>query len=166
MANKSLSFALFGNEYQTNKSAAVKTLLDTLTAHKARILIDRPYFNFLNRKLGISLQPDKVFSGDDFSSDYAISMGGDGTLLHVAARVGAKNIPIIGVNMGMGNITPPSAPFLYLGARIFRVDATDMMKPILQIILMAYVPTLILVTWIPDLSLFLPRLLMGDKLGI
>jgi tripartite ATP-independent transporter DctM subunit len=73
---------------------------------------------------------------------------------------------IIGVNMGMGNITPPSAPFLYLGARIFRVDATDMMKPILQIILMAYVPTLILVTWIPDLSLFLPRLLMGDKLGI
>lgn len=114
MANKSLSFALFGNEYQTNKSAAVKTLLDTLTAHKARILIDRPYFNFLNRKLGISLQPDKVFSGDDFSSDYAISMGGDGTLLHVAARVGAKNIPIIGVNMGhlgfLADIMPTEIP--------------------------------------------------------
>ena len=114
MANKSLSFALFGNEFQISKSASVKTLLSTLMSHKARIFIDKPYFNFLNRKLDIHLQPDGVFSGEDFSSDYAISMGGDGTLLHVAARIGAKNIPIIGVNMGhlgfLADIMPTEIP--------------------------------------------------------
>ena len=114
MANKSLSFALFGNEFQISKSASVKTLLSTLMSHKARIFIDKPYFNFLNRKLDIHLQPDGVFSGEDFSSDYAISMGGDGTLLHVAARLGAKNIPIIGVNMGhlgfLADIMPTEIP--------------------------------------------------------
>ena len=114
MANKSLSFALFGNDFQISKSASVKTLLSTLMSHKARIFIDKPYFNFLNRKLDIHLQPDGVFSGEDFSSDYAISMGGDGTLLHVAARVGAKNIPIIGVNMGhlgfLADIMPTEIP--------------------------------------------------------
>lgn len=114
MANKSLSFALFGNDFQISKSASVKTLLSTLMSHKARIFIDKPYFNFLNRKLDIHLQPDGVFSGEDFSSDYAISMGGDGTLLHVAARIGAKNIPIIGVNMGhlgfLADIMPAEIP--------------------------------------------------------
>ena len=118
MANKSLSFALFGNEFQISKSASVKTLLSTLMSHKARIFIDKPYFNFLNRKLDIHLQPDGVFSGEDFSSDYAISMGGDGTLLHVAARIGAKNIPIIGVNMGhlgfLANITTESHSLLHI----------------------------------------------------
>ena len=114
MANKSLSFALFGNDFQISKSASVKTLLSTLMSHKARIFIDKPYFNFLNRKLDIHLQPDGVFSGEDFSSDYAISMGGDGTLLHVAARIGAKNIPIIGVNIGhlgfLADIMPAEIP--------------------------------------------------------
>ena len=46
MANKSLSFALFGNDFQISKSASVKTLLSTLMSHKARIFIDKPYFNF------------------------------------------------------------------------------------------------------------------------
>ena len=69
---------------------------------------------------------------------------------------------ILGVNLGMGNVTPPTAPFLYLGARICKVDAKDMLKPILIIILFAYVPTLILTTYVPELSLWLPRLIMGE----
>ena len=69
---------------------------------------------------------------------------------------------ILGVNLGMGNVTPPTAPFLYLGARICKVDTSAMMKPMLLIILFAYVPTLILTTYVPELSLWLPRLIMGD----
>ena len=73
---------------------------------------------------------------------------------------------ILGVNIGMGNITPPSAPFLYLSARIFGTDAGKMMKPVLWLLFGAYLPTLILTTLIPEVSLFLPRLIMGAKLGI
>ncbi|MBP5712659.1 MAG: NAD kinase, partial [Prevotella sp.] len=35
-----------------------------------------------------------------FDVNYVISMGGDGTFLKAASRVGAKEIPILGVNMG------------------------------------------------------------------
>ena len=70
---------------------------------------------------------------------------------------------IMGVNLGMGNVTPPTAPFLYLGARICKVDTKEMIKPMLLIILFAYLPTLLLTTYIPDMSLFLPNLLMGAE---
>lgn len=70
---------------------------------------------------------------------------------------------IMGVNLGMGNVTPPTAPFLYLGARICKVDTKEMIKPMLLIIVFAYLPTLILTTYIPDMSLFLPNLLMGAE---
>jgi NAD+ kinase len=46
------------------------------------------------------LDVDEVFTGDDFDADFAVSMGGDGTLLKTAARVGRKDIPIVGVNIG------------------------------------------------------------------
>ncbi len=69
---------------------------------------------------------------------------------------------ILGVNLGMGNVTPPTAPFLYLGGSICKVETKDMIKPMLLIILFAYVPTLILTTYIPELSLWLPRLIMGE----
>lgn len=65
---------------------------------------------------------------------------------------------ILGVNLGMGTITPPAAPLLYLGARTTKVPVKDMLKPSLKIILFAWIPTLILTTYIPQLSLFLPRL--------
>lgn len=38
-----------------------------------------------------------------------------------------------------------------------------MIKPMLLIIVFAYLPTLILTTYIPDMSLFLPNLLMGAE---
>jgi len=69
---------------------------------------------------------------------------------------------ILGVNIGMGNITPPSAPFLYLSSRIYGVDVGQVMKPVLFLLFFAYIPTLLLVTYVPDVSLWLPRVLLGD----
>lgn len=72
---------------------------------------------------------------------------------------------LVGVNIGMGNITPPSAPFLYLSARIYKTDAAKIMKPVLWMLLFGYLPVLLLVTYFPDVSLWLPKLVMGAKLG-
>lgn len=69
---------------------------------------------------------------------------------------------IMGVNLGMGNVTPPTAPFLYLGARICKVDTKAMIKPMLTILLFCYLPTLILTTYVPQVSLWLPTLIMGE----
>ncbi|MBW3096263.1 TRAP transporter large permease [Pseudohoeflea coraliihabitans] len=68
---------------------------------------------------------------------------------------------IIGVNLGMGNITPPTAPLLYFGARIGKTRLQGMLKPTLILVLFAYLPVLLLTTFIPDLSLWLPRLVLG-----
>jgi tripartite ATP-independent transporter DctM subunit len=68
---------------------------------------------------------------------------------------------IVGVNLGMGNITPPTAPLLYLGSRVTGVRVSAMLKPTLIMILFAWIPTLILTTYIPEVSLFLPELFFG-----
>ena len=68
---------------------------------------------------------------------------------------------IIGVNLGMGNITPPTAPLLYLGARVGRAPVTEMIGPTFIMIAFAWIPTLLITTYIPAVSLWLPNLLLG-----
>jgi len=68
---------------------------------------------------------------------------------------------IIGVNLGMGNITPPTAPLLYFGARIGKVSLDRMLKPSLVFVVCGYLPVLLLTTFLPELSLWLPRLVLG-----
>lgn len=99
MSQRTLRFAIFGNEYQAKKSASIQKILAVLVKHGAEIFIDRPFLEFLQEE-HISIDKAQAFDDDGFSSDFVISMGGDGTLLKAAARVGDKNIPILGVNMG------------------------------------------------------------------
>lgn len=72
-------------------------------------------------------------------------------VLHFAA--------ILGVNIGMGNITPPTAPLLYLSGRITGSQVKNMLKPTIILILFAWIPTLIITTYFPGFSTFLPKLL-------
>lgn len=68
---------------------------------------------------------------------------------------------ILAVNLGMGNITPPTAPLLFLGGRISGAKINEMMKPTLLMIVFAWLPTLLITTYIPEISLFLPNLILG-----
>lgn len=68
---------------------------------------------------------------------------------------------IIGVNLGMGLITPPTAPILYFGALIGETRLSAMIGPTLVFLLLAYLPVVLLTTFVPALSLTLPRLIMG-----
>ncbi|WP_305984346.1 TRAP transporter large permease [Roseibium sp. MMSF_3544] len=85
-------------------------------------------------------------------------------LLPIAQSVGVDPIhfaAIIGVNLGMANITPPTAPLLYLGAQICDTPVSKMLWPTLVFIVFAWLPTLILTTFVPELALWLPDLLLG-----
>ena len=95
-----MRFALFGNIYQREKSGATRRLLDCLMAHQAEVTIDREYYDFLVKIDLIREGEVKTFENDRFDADFAVSMGGDGTLLKTASRVRDKGTPIIGVNMG------------------------------------------------------------------
>ena len=86
-------------------------------------------------------------------------------LLPLVVEMGVDPIhfaAIIGVNLGMGLLTPPTAPLLYLGSRMGKTPVAHMFGPTLIIILFAWLPTLILTTYVPQLSLFLPNLLLGN----
>lgn len=100
MMPQPLKFALFGNIYQARKSASIQSLLACLAEHHVQVCVDRPYYDFLVSQLQLSLDGVSVFEGDHFDADFAVSVGGDGTFLRTAARVGCKRIPILGVNMG------------------------------------------------------------------
>ena len=95
-----LRFALFGNIYQTKKSASIQKVLSCLSEHRAEVLVDREYYDFLTADQRIDVNASRIFEDADFDADFVISMGGDGTFLKAASRVREKMIPILGVNMG------------------------------------------------------------------
>ncbi len=95
-----MRFAIFGNTFQTKKSSHAEQLLATLRAHGAEIYVDGDFYRFLPKELTARYKPDGVFEGDDFDADMVISMGGDGTFLKSAMRVGKCGIPILGINTG------------------------------------------------------------------
>ena len=85
-------------------------------------------------------------------------------LLPIVTSVGMDPIhfaAVLGVNLGMANITPPTAPLLYLGARVTGVSVNEMMKPTLIMIFFAWLPTLMLTTFVPATALWLPELVFA-----
>jgi tripartite ATP-independent transporter DctM subunit len=64
------------------------------------------------------------------------------------------------LNLGIGLLTPPVGPTMVVGCAIGKVS----MEAVSRSILVFYIPmiiVLILVTYIPELTLWLPRLLLG-----
>ena len=97
---QTLRFTLFGNTYQEHKSAHVTHLLEILRRRKAQICISNEFYDFLRNHTKADLSGLEVFEGNNFSADMVLSIGGDGTFLKAASRVGKKEIPILGINTG------------------------------------------------------------------
>jgi tripartite ATP-independent transporter DctM subunit len=85
-------------------------------------------------------------------------------LLPLVNEIGMSPIQfaaVLGVNLGMGNITPPTAPLLYLGGRVTKVGINRLLKPSIIMLLFAWLPTLIATTYFPQLSLAIPSFILG-----
>ncbi|MCH4147935.1 MAG: NAD kinase [Prevotella sp.] len=100
MAEKRLRFALFGKRFQDNKSTTIQKILACLLAHKGEAYFDRRFYDYLEDTLQLTVNAAGVFDDYNFDVDFVVSVGGDGTFLKAASRVGAKNTPIVGVNTG------------------------------------------------------------------
>ena len=114
MATKVLRFALFGKEFQRDKTGFIHQLIDGLNAHGAEIYIERTFYQYITTVLDLSVGVNGVFDNYNFDVDYVISIGGDGTFLRAASMVGAKGTPIVGVNTGrlgfLADILPDEFP--------------------------------------------------------
>ncbi len=90
-------------------------------------------------------------------------------LLPIVTSLGVHPVhfaAILGVNLGMGNLTPPTAPMLYLSGRICNAKINTMLKPIMILLIFAYLPVLLLTTFVPALSLTLPKLILPKVFGL
>ncbi len=99
---------------------------------------------------------------DDFSG----TMLSAPLLLPLMVAIGVHPVhfaAIMGTNLGLGNVTPPCAPILYLAGRIGGASIDEYFKPALKFMIFAQVPVIFLTTYVPGLSLWLPRLVMGIK---
>ena len=66
---------------------------------------------------------------------------------------------IVGTNLGLGNISPPCAPLLYMAGGVSRLSLDQYIGPTMKFLLLGHLPMVLLVTFIPEISLFLPGLL-------
>ncbi|MFW5599476.1 MAG: hypothetical protein ACOCM2_05385, partial [Bacteroidales bacterium] len=90
MDSKPLKIALFGNVYQTQKNRYVEAIVRMLHKLEAEISVEAAFAEFLTSRLGLSLEGCRVIQPGTSLEDFAlaISVGGDGTFLNTAARVG------------------------------------------------------------------------------
>lgn len=95
-----MKFAIFGNTFQAKKSKHAENLFRILQSHNAELCICREFYHFLASDLHFQMPPAELINDGDFEADMVISIGGDGTFLKAASRVGSKNIPILGINTG------------------------------------------------------------------
>lgn len=100
MAERRIKIAIFGNIYQSKKSASVQKLISLLTAKGAELSIEREFYDFLCKEQQLDIPNVNIIETDDFDADFVVSIGGDGTFLNAAAHVGDKGIPILGINTG------------------------------------------------------------------
>ncbi len=95
-----IRIAVFGNSFQSDKEAHIRPIFDMLERIHAQIHIDAEYLNYLNDTFQFKLPDVQPFKGDPGNVDIALSIGGDGTFLRTAERVGLQGIPILGINTG------------------------------------------------------------------
>lgn len=95
-----MRFAIFGNSVHAQQSAIIYELVDQLKSYGDLLLAEQTYMLLLKEQYGRDLPCDEIIRDDNFQADAVLSIGGDGTFLRTAARVGSKEIPIIGINTG------------------------------------------------------------------
>ncbi|MEA2633004.1 MAG: kinase [Chloroflexota bacterium] len=91
-----LAIVILGNGTKPEVHAEVRVLAEAVAA-EARLSLT-----------GVDLSPDSDLS--DLKADLALVLGGDGTVLHTARRMGDHPTPVLGINLGrlgfLADLTP------------------------------------------------------------
>ena len=95
-----IRIAVFGNKFRTVLLTHILGLLEYFSNKNVTLLLDNELFELVKEHNSDGYDFVEVIQNDDFLADIALSVGGDGTFLSTAARIGRKGIPILGINTG------------------------------------------------------------------
>ena len=89
-----MKIAIFGNIYNNAIASHIDAIINHLKDKDVSFLLHESLRSFCN------YSDIELIGRSDFEADLALSIGGDGTFLNTASQVGAKQIPILGINIG------------------------------------------------------------------
>lgn len=119
-----MRFAIYGSRRQEPYIGYIRAFFEALAAGGHEAVVHPKLYNYLLHYMAPAMSAVvRVTDAEDFTADYAVSIGGDGSFLRTAAWVGDKEIPVIGVNTGhLGYLTTlpveqlPELPTMLAGA--------------------------------------------------
>lgn len=106
-----MKLAIHGRNFPEPARSIVQRMFDELAAQHVEVQLSQVYRQYLD-DAGIFHHTELVYHVPEglFDADFAISVGGDGTLLDVVTHVGARQIPIVGINTGRLGFLATTSP--------------------------------------------------------
>lgn len=96
-----MTIAIYGSRRLQAYADPLGLFLEALARTGADVVMHRKLYDVLIHAMPLRMAAvRKVVATPDFAADVAVSIGGDGTFLRTAMWVGAKQIPILGINAG------------------------------------------------------------------
>ncbi|MBZ0203319.1 MAG: NAD(+)/NADH kinase [Ignavibacteria bacterium] len=107
-----MTFGIRGNTDKPELAALVLKLARSLDKKKINYLVELSIAKQIKQKFGVNIKSRLIVKEPNLikTSNYIISIGGDGTFLATAKLVGNRNIPIIGVNLGKLGFLAETSP--------------------------------------------------------
>ena len=107
--------AIHGKEFSADMKPVMEKLWADISGENEKIQISESFFIHL-KEHGFKLDEYRTYSTDQGPENVqmAWSIGGDGTFLETLSHVGAKEIPILGINTGrlgfLATLSPEEVP--------------------------------------------------------
>jgi NAD+ kinase len=97
-----MTIAVYARNTKDNYPDYLENLLALSTTENFKVIVFKPYLDFLNTSLNKSFTIDTYSNSEELiaKADYVISLGGDGTMLETLEYVRKSGIPVLGVNTG------------------------------------------------------------------
>ncbi len=97
-----MKIAIYGRPFNIQSIAYAQQLIDTLLKKEVEVIVHQDFYKFLKNN-AVKLTNISTFSSHAElvnTTNYLLSLGGDGTLLDTVTLVRDSNIPILGINFG------------------------------------------------------------------
>lgn len=96
-----MKIAIHGRPFNDTAKPYIQSMFDELKSRDVHVQISGSYSQILNEAGIITYCNAAYTTGDELiMADFMLSLGGDGTLLDSLTHIGAKEIPILGINTG------------------------------------------------------------------